>query len=67
VTEADANREAGRLRSEHPSWVIVWLPDGREFRAYRRLRGRDISLAAPTATGLTTAIKQAEQAARHKE
>ena len=56
-------RHAGRLRSDHPGWVIIWLAPAREYRAYR-LPGprRDATLAARTLDGLAAAITTAEQA-----
>jgi hypothetical protein len=66
-TEDDAERwrEAARLRSEHPWWVIVWVAGPGEFRAYARLPGarRDTALAAPAAADLAAQIGRAEQAA----
>jgi len=63
--EAEQWREAAGLRDEHPRWVIVWLAEPGEFRAYARLPGarRDTTLAAPEADDLAAQIERAEQAA----
>ena len=59
-------RDAGRLRREHPRWVVIWLAPVRQFRAYARLPGtrRDTALTAPTPAGLAAQISHAEQTAR---
>jgi hypothetical protein len=58
-------REAGRLRREHPKWVVIWLAPIRQFRAYARLPGnrRDTALTARTPADMAELISHAEQAA----
>jgi hypothetical protein len=60
-------QQAGRLRGEHPRWVIIWLSPAGEFRAYGRLPGarRDTALTARTPARLAALIGQVEQAARN--
>jgi hypothetical protein len=65
-------REARRLRSDHPGWMIMWLVPARQYRAYRRLPGyrRDATLSAATPQALASAIIRAElpvQQSRHHE
>ena len=70
--DAACRREALRLRSDHPGWVIMWLVPARQYRAYRRLPGnrRDATLSAATPQALASAIIQAElpvQQGRHHQ
>jgi hypothetical protein len=62
--DAERWQEAARLRGEHPRWVIVWLAQAGEFRAYARLPGarRDTALTASAAADLAAQIDRAEHA-----
>lgn len=62
ATEDDANRwrEAAQLRSGHPGWVIIWLAQDRQFRAYPLSRRRSAAtLTAATAAELAERISRA--------
>jgi hypothetical protein len=37
--EAGRWQEAAWLRRDHPRWVIIWLAQAGQFRAYARLPG----------------------------
>jgi neutral trehalase len=58
-------REAWRLRREHPRWVVIWVAQASQYRAYRLSRAqRESVLAADTPAALAAQIEQAEQAER---
>jgi hypothetical protein len=51
-------RHAERLRREHPPWVVIWIAQAREYRAYRR----SVTLTAETPDDLAAQITQEQQA-----
>ena len=62
--DADCRQAAARLRSQHPRWVIIWLPDQRCYRArplFRAQRGTVLTAQLPDE--LAAQMQQAEQAA----
>ena len=63
--EAERWREVGRLRNEHPDWVIIWLAATGQFRAYRLSEARRADgLTAATAAGLAEQIGRAPRGRR---
>ena len=64
--DADCRHAAALLRSQHPRWVIIWLPAERCYRArplFRAPRGTVLTAEAPGE--LTALMDQVKQAARH--
>jgi hypothetical protein len=61
--DAAHDREAARLRAEHAGWVVIWLPRGNCFNAYKRMPGarHDTALSAPTAPDMAGKIREAEK------
>jgi hypothetical protein len=59
-TDAELWNEAKRLRAEHPGWIVLWLADLRQYRAYPLVHARrGTALTAPTPHELAAQINQA--------
>jgi hypothetical protein len=62
ATDGDEERwrEAAQLRGEHSNWVIIWLAQARQFRAYPISQSRQAdALTAATAAELAEQISRA--------
>jgi hypothetical protein len=58
-------RAAGRLRHEHPHWVVIWLASVDSYRAYPLFRApRRTALTAATPEQLADQMSQFRQAPR---
>jgi hypothetical protein len=56
-------REAARIRSEHPGWIVLWLAHLGQYRAYPLVQGRRRAIVtAPAPDELAAQITRAEQA-----